>query len=116
MSNNNEIFLEFWQNYQWPKEPLLYFRLYHDEHGKPICYSRLDQPGLYTEVTPEEFAVGRMDVTVRDGRLVYPMRPRMPCLRPGHQGTACHPLDVTVVVCGDEPDHKRWSVDNDATD
>lgn len=116
MSNNNEIFLDFWHNYQWPQEPVLYFRLYHDEQGKPICYSRSEQPGSYVDITPEEFAVGRMDVKVRDGRLVYPQGPRVPFLRPGAQGTACHSQDVTVVVSGDEPDHKRWSLDNDATD
>jgi hypothetical protein len=111
MKDNNEIFLEFWQHYQWPPEPQLYFRLYHDEHGRPLAYSRHDQPGTFIDVSPEEFAIGRMDVMVKDGRLVYPSRPRAPCLRPGPKGTACHRHDVTVVVHTDS-DHVKWSVEN----
>ncbi len=114
MSDNNTIFLDFWRTFQWPDPPILYFRLYHDEQGRPIQYSRHDQPGQWIEVTPEEFAVGRMDVTVRHGKIVYPSRPRVPCLAPGAEGTACHVHDVTVIVDPAAKAHTRWSVQNHA--
>lgn len=96
--NNNEIFLEFWKNYQWPEQPVLYFRLYHDKDGSPIKYSRYHEPGSYIEVSPEEFAVARMDIKVVQGKITYPPPPRPTTLRPGPDGISCHPYDVTVVV------------------
>lgn len=109
MPDNNEIFLEFWRTYQWPKAEPLYFRLYHDSEGKPICYSRHDQPGEFVEVTPEEFAVARMDVRVRDGKLTYPPKPSPPKLVPSSDGTACHVQDITVIVDANDT-NQRWKL------
>lgn len=96
--DNDSILLDFWANHQWPQVEQLYFRLYHDDMGRPLHYSRHEEPGLYIEVTPEEFAIGSMQVRVKNGKLEYPPPPRLPKLVPSMQGVACHPDDVTVIV------------------
>jgi len=107
--NNNEIFLEFWKNHQWPEPTTLYFRLYHDKDGNPLRYSRHHEPGEFIDVTPEEFAIGRMDIKVKDGKIIYPPPPRPMCLKVSASGAACDPYDVTVLVSGlDDKESRRW--------
>lgn len=96
--DNNEIFLEFWKNFQWPEPKPLYFRLYHDEQGKPICYSREHREESYIDITPEQFALGDMNVMVEKGVLVKLSPPVPPKLKPSNTGTSCHRDDVTVIV------------------
>jgi hypothetical protein len=105
--NNDSILLDFWANHQWPQVQPLYFRLYYDDMGRPLRYSRHEEPGLYIEVTPEEFAIGNMQVRVINGGLEYPPPPRPPKLVPAAQGVACHPDDVTVIV-SPSADHKQY--------
>jgi hypothetical protein len=96
--NNNEIFLDFWQNFKWPEPEPLYFRLYYDKTGKPICYSRHAREENFIEVTPEEFAIGDMNVDIINGTIVHHAPPPPPKLKPSNTGTMCHRDDVTVVV------------------
>lgn len=103
MPDNNEIFLEFWQNYQWPIESILRFRLYYDEQGAPISYTHEDQAGTYITVTPEQFALADMRVRVRDAQLIPVPRPSPPKLIPGDRGIPCHPSDVCVIQDLDQP-------------
>jgi hypothetical protein len=112
MPNNNEIFLQFWKTFKWPEPQPLWFRLYHDEQGKPICYSRHELAGQYLEITPEEFALGRMDVLVCDGKIVYPDPPPPPKLVPADHGTPCHPHDVTVIVDAETKDVQYWRMNS----
>jgi len=116
MSTNDEIFMEFWRNYQWPDPMPMYFRLYHDESGRPLSYSRLDQPGLFVEVTPEEFAVADMNVRIQDGRLIRPQRGRPPKLIPDADGTPCHSEDITIVVGPGYIPHTNWNMKSHDTD
>lgn len=97
MPDNNEIFLEFWRDYQWPEATILRFRLYHDDQGVPVTYTHEDLPGAYITVTPEQFALADMRVRVRDSQLIPAARPAPPKLVPGDQGTACDPSDVCVI-------------------
>lgn len=99
MLDNDKIFVEFWQSYQWFDAKPIYFRLYHDDKGRPLCYSHDDIAGSYIEVTPEQFAVARMDVLVRNNQIITPSPPLPPKLKPAAKGVACHPEDVTVIVC-----------------
>lgn len=109
MPDNNEIFLDFWQNYQWPSQEPLYFRLYHDAQGRPLEYSRQDRAGTYIEVTPEQFALADMKVTVQDG-VIVPLEPRCPPrLIRSDSGVACHETDVTVIV-SDNHDAVFWKL------
>lgn len=96
--NNNDVFLEFWDNFKWPEPEILYFRLYHDDQGKPICYSRHAIQGQFINVTPEQFSLGDMNVDVINGVLVHRAPPPPPKLKPSESGVSCHKDDVTVVV------------------
>jgi len=112
MPDNNEIFLDFWQNFQWPEPEQLCFRLYYDDQGRPICYSRTPMSGNYIEVTPEQFAIGDMSVRVKNNTLIKPARSAQPKLVPGDQGVCCHPRDVTVIVDA-ASDHLKWTMKHD---
>lgn len=116
MSTNDEIFLDFWRNYEWLQPMPMHFRLYHDESGRPLCYSRSDQPGCFIEVTPEVFAVADMQVKIRDGKLVRPPPRRLTKLVPDRDGIACHSEDITITV---EPTYipcKKWKMRSHDTD
>lgn len=98
MINNNTIFLEFWQQYQWPDVKPLYFRVYHDQLGNITKYSREDEPGDFIDVSPEEFAIGNMMLRVIDKKLTKPHAPRSPKLVPSDDGVPCHAKDITIIV------------------
>jgi hypothetical protein len=98
---NDKEFLEFWQT--------IHYRLYYDDLGRALFYSHDNQPGKYIDVTPEQFALGDMQVRVVDGVLKPRARPVPPKLMPGDQGTPCYPNDVAVVVSA-EKEHQRWKL------
>jgi len=102
---------EFWRIlHDAPQPRLISFRLYYDDGGRPIVYSMDDLPGNYIEVDAETFARGSHQVRVIDGRLIkFDSQSALPKLRPNQvQGTACHPLDVSVIVDANGP-HVKWS-------
>ena len=104
---NDQEFLDFWQTIEWPKEKTVYYRLYYDDSGQPLFYSHEDQPGKYIDVTPEQFALQDLQVSVVDGVLKPRARPLPPKLIPSNWGTPCHINDVAVVVDPGEL-HQRW--------
>lgn len=108
MDETTKNFWKAWQEWDRTPPPPLYFRLYHDQDGNPICYSREDQPGTFIDVTPMDFALADMNVQVVKGQLVR-IRPVMTVnkLTPSDTGTACHPQDVTVVV-SEHIVHRCW--------
>jgi hypothetical protein len=95
---NEEEFLEFWRNIQWPEIKPVYYRLYHDDSGLPLCYSQEDLPGRYIDVTPEQFALQDRSVKVRDGKLIRQRRTAITKLVHSNSGTLCHVKDVAIVV------------------
>lgn len=110
MNENDRIFQEFWQTYQWPDPKPVLFRLYHDDDGRPLIYTQQDLPGKYIDITPEQYRLADMRVRVKQGQIC-----RLPChavdkLVPNGRGTACHPHDVTLVV-PEEP-YQKWSIRN----
>ena len=97
------------QLFQATPEPLpLFYRLYHDEHGRPLFYSMEDCPGTYIEIDQETFARGASNVRVRDGKLIEITWATTTKLVPGNSGSPCHPDNVAVIVAEDQP-HIRWS-------
>jgi len=106
---NDEEFLDFWKNIEWPKIKPVYLRLYYDDSGLPLFYSHEDQPGKYIDLTPEQFALRDLQVRVVDGVLTPRKRPVPPKLVPSDQGTPCDPNDIAVVVSTEEK-HQRWKL------
>jgi len=100
---------EFWSILHAVPEPAQpFYRLYHDDQGRPLFYSMADEPGTYIEIDQETFARSATNVRVRDGRLVEITWATTTKLVPGNCGTPCHPDNVAVVVTLDRP-HTRWS-------
>lgn len=96
-----------WQHTALPQ--VLFYRLYYDHLGQPVCYSMEDLPGNYIEITAEQFAHSNPHVRVVDGKLVLPPAPCPPTLVPGEAGTPCSVTDVAVVVHPTQP-HTKWKL------
>ena len=90
-----------------PQPKTIYYRLYYKDSGLPLFYSQEDLPGKYIDVTPEQFALSDLRVRVVDGVLV-PYQLPTPKLKPGENGTPCHPDDVAIVV-GAQEKHQKWN-------
>jgi len=101
---------EFWQIlHAAPAPQPVFYRLYHDDRGRPICYSMEDLPGTYISIDQATYAHGSKWVRVRDGRL-HQYRPWLQPAKlvPGDQGTGCDVDDVMIVKS--HGDIKKWSM------
>jgi hypothetical protein len=108
MDENTQNFLEFWDTYIWPESKPVFFRLYYDDAGHPLCYSMEDHAGKYIEITAEQYAESSGRVTVKNGKLVKQHQTRTSKLIPADTGTPCHPDDVTIVV--DSELNQKWNL------
>ena len=100
---------EFWSIlHNIPEPHPVFYRLYHDDQGRPLFYSMEDRPGTYIEIDQATFARNVSNVRVRDGRLVEITWATTTKLVPGNSGSPCHPDNVAVIVAEDQP-HIRWS-------
>jgi hypothetical protein len=100
---------DFWSVlHNMPEPKPVFYRLYHDDQGRPLFYSMEDEPGTYIEIDQETFARGSMNVRVRNGKLVQVTWSTTAKLVPGNSGSPCHPDNVAVIVAEDQP-HTRWS-------
>jgi hypothetical protein len=106
---NEQEFLDFWKNIEWPEIKKVYYRLYHDDSGAALFYSHEDQPGKYIDITPEQFALRDLQVRVVDGVLKPRQRPVPPKLVPSNTGTPCHPNDVAVIVSANK-EYQQWKL------
>ena len=80
-----------------PMPKPVFYRLYHDEQGRPIVYTMEDLPGNYIEIDRDTYVSAPTNVRVVKGGLIYLTLRHSEKLRPSDQGTACHPRDVAVI-------------------
>lgn len=110
MSNETtENFLTVMATFEWPEPQPIKFRLYHDQDGRPLCYSMEDLPYNFIEIDSLVYAHADMNVRVIDGRLII-LKPRQNFykIKPGPVGVPCHPQDVCVIVKEQGPNTK-WN-------
>lgn len=102
-------FWRVWNSFQWPDPKPVFFRLYHDDQGRPVTYSmeELDMP--FVEVDQQAYVAADHNVKVVDGKIVRIQQPVLTTkLRPAPHGTPCDVRDVSVVVDPDK-EHVCWS-------
>lgn len=105
----------FWQaatQHDWTvPENRAEFRIYYDESGTITCYSMEDLPGTYIVVDRHTFEQVRMDLKVRDGKLIKITQQSSWRLTPADHGEyACHVDDVSIVVPTTYAAKKFWKV------
>lgn len=106
MKNNNEIFEDFWNSFNWPDPVTLSYRLYYDDSGNPIVYSTEDLDYKYIEVTPEQYALNNYNIVIRNNQIIDKTNFIITTkLVPSTSGTPCDPTDVTVVVTNSQAKH-----------
>lgn len=84
------------------------YRLYYDDQGYPLFYSMEVLPGNYIELDADTWH-GASVAQVIDGKIIRHPAPTVPKLIPSTTGTACDPIDITVVVIETKP-HTKWSL------
>ena len=90
---------EFWDILHSMPEPLpVFWRLYYNNQGQPVCYSMEDLPGNYIDIDAETFGLAPHNVRVVDGKLKYITTRTSEKIVPSTAGTLCHPQSVAVVV------------------
>lgn len=116
---SNETTNNFWKAFNnWVPEPPkpVFYRLYHNDDGTPICYSMEDLPGKYIELTLEEYRLSPPNVCVVNGHLkVITPASVVTKLHPTTKGIPCHPNDVCIVVTDAVP-HTNWNTQTNETD
>jgi hypothetical protein len=92
-----------------PPTPPIFYRLYYDSKGSPVCYTMEDLPGTYVEIDQDAFHRADQFVKVRDGK-IYSHKPWLNPhkLVPSQSGFPCHPKDISIAV--DKPSSTKWSV------
>jgi hypothetical protein len=90
---------EFWSIlHSMPEPKPVFWRLYYNDQGQPVCYSMEDLPGNYIDVDPETFAAAPANVRVVEGKLKYITVRTSQKIVPSTTGTLCHSQNVAVIV------------------
>jgi len=107
---------EFWSILHAPVETKsIFYRLYYNDDGTPLCYSMEDLPGNYIDIDVETYHRSPSNVRVIDGKLKE-IKPAslVKKLRPSNDGVACDPRDICIVA-NSQPNIK-WSLKTHETD
>lgn len=82
------------------------YRLYYDKAtGEPIFYTMEDEDGDYIVITKEQYAEGRYDVIVKDGKITRPKNSAIGKLVPSEEGFGTLKKDISIVS-----DEVYWSM------
>lgn len=109
MSSDELTEQQFWEILAAMPEPAkIFYRLYHDDQGRPLFYSMEDVPGNYIEITQQQYAASDPMVIVKNGKLFVLKSSTVQKLEPTDTGTPCHPYNVAIVVTSDQ-EHQCWS-------
>jgi len=108
MNETTNNFWEAFNNWELPPPPLVFFRLYHNEQGRPLFYTMEDLPGNYIEVDRETYLIGSMNFKIVNNTLIAIQTQHFTKLVPSNTGTPCSPQDVCVVV--DSTPNTKWSL------
>jgi hypothetical protein len=116
MNETTQNFLDVFNNLEPWTLPVVLFRLYYNDQGRPIEYSQEDKPGKYIEVDPVTFQAQSMNIRVVDGKIVQIVPPQIVTkLVPGTEdGICCHAQDVCIVVSKNQP-HVKWNLETNET-
>lgn len=108
MTNSIE---ELWSLVSQTEPAPVTYRLYHDDQGYLLFYSMEDLPGLWIEITAEQFAQASSHVKVVDGKLVRLNRSLVKKLVPGLNGVKCSDYSVALLVSESESG-QHWGIKN----
>ena len=90
---------EFWSIlHNMPEPEPVFWRLYYNDAGEPVCYSMEDLLGNYIEIDAETFGLAPANVRVVNGHLKYITTRTSEKIVPSNTGIQCHPQNVAVVV------------------
>jgi len=73
------------------------FRLYYDDENKPTFYTMEELEGNYINITALEFAEGRQDVVIKDGKIKRVSGISIGKLVPSQDGYGTLRDDVSIV-------------------
>lgn len=106
---------DFWAILHAPVETKpIFFRLYYNNDGTPLCYSMEDLPGNYIDIDVETYHRGSSNVRVVDGQLkIIKPASLVKKLTPSEHGTACDPRDICIVT--DNQPNTKWSIKTNET-
>ena len=90
-------FLKAWGQIDWSK-PVIEYKIYYDPaSGTVLDYTTDDLPGTYIIVDKDTFHCHRFDIRIQDKKITA-MKHKVGKLRPGIDGTPCHPKDITIIT------------------
>ena len=112
MNENKTNLLKAFAEFTWPEPQPVFYRLYYNNNGMPICYSMEDLPGNYIEIDLDTYRHSLSNVRVINGKLKeFQPSSIVTKLKPnGSTGTPCHPGDISIVVDKNQP-HVKWSLE-----
>ena len=102
----------FWKAWIEPVDPPkpIFYRLYYDSQGHPVCYTMEDLPGTYIEIDQATYAQSSLNVRVVNDQVQIIKKGSMVSkLQPCEQGTSCDPRDVCVIIDKHHP-HTNWNI------
>ena len=110
--NESEVnLLKAFAEFKWPDPQPIFYRLYYNNNGTPICYSMEELPGNYIEIDLDTYRRSPGNVRVVNGKLKeFQLAGIVAKLKPNRIGTTCHPADISIVVSKDQP-HIKWSLE-----